>query len=124
MLAQNEFLKEFRQLSLCLRWLACSHVQQVYDIVKTMPSKKNPEASTLHYLYAAVEEYILEAWTEAAARLNPNHLSLHFDGMRLMGINTEMNVQELCAHFQRETKSRTGFDVTIVEKKHRLFAEL
>lgn len=124
MLAQNEFLKEFRQLSLCLRWLACSHIQQVYDIVKTMPSKKNPEASTLHYLYAAVEDYILEAWTEAAARLNPKHLSLHFDGMRLMGMDTEMSVQELCAHFQREIKSRTGFDVTIVEKKHRLFAEL
>ncbi|CAE7796366.1 unnamed protein product [Symbiodinium sp. CCMP2592] len=123
-LAQNHFVKDFQQLSLCLRWLACSLLPETYAVVKDMSAKKHPEASALFYLYAAVEDYILQAWEVAVMRLKPKHLSLHFDGLRCMGMETEMTTGQLCTHFAEHIKAATGFDVVIVEKEHLLFSEM
>ena len=81
-----------------------------------MPDKRHPEASTLFYLYAAVADYILQAWEGAARELRPKHMSLHFDGMRLGGLESDTSSEELCQHFQERIKRVTCFHVVIVEK--------
>ncbi|CAE7704017.1 unnamed protein product, partial [Symbiodinium necroappetens] len=123
-LAQNHFVKDFQQLSLCLRWFACSLLPETYAVIKEMSAKKHPEASALFYLYAAIEDYILQAWEVAVVKLKPKHVSLHFDGLRCMGMETDMTTDQLCTHFAEHIKAVTGFDVVIVEKKHLLFSEM
>ena len=88
LMAGHEFYKNLQRLSIYLRWLACSVLPDVYDALKGMPDKRHPGASTLFYLYAAVEDCILQAWEGAARELRPKHMSLHFDGMRLGGLES------------------------------------
>ena len=53
---ENDFVKDFQQLSLCLRWLACSLLPETYAVIKDMSAKKHPKASALFDLSAAIEE--------------------------------------------------------------------
>ena len=122
--ATNSFLLEFQKLSLYLRWLACSLLPETYECLKSMHEKKNPEASTLFYLYAAAEDYILSAWEACVTKMKPTHVSLHFDGIRCAGLDTSMTEEELCQHFQEAIDADTGFKVAIVVKKHQLLSEL
>ena len=109
----------------CAGWHAvCSERRTTSSRVCRPKFKRNPEASLLFYLYACIEDFIMSAWEAAAVSLKPKHLSLHFDGIRLMGHTTDMSLDELCTHFSHEIKVRTGFNVRIVVKTHRSFAEL
>ncbi|CAE6926624.1 ABCB1 [Symbiodinium sp. CCMP2592] len=87
-----------------------------------MADKKHPEAPTLFYLYAGVEDLILQVWERKALSMKPKHLSLHFDGMRLHGHKWDKTTEDLCKFFSEEIKAETGFQVNIVEKKHYWFA--
>ena len=89
-----------------------------------MEKKSNPEASTLFYLYAAVEDYVLDAWGQDLMRRRPKHVSLHFDGIRVGGLDPEVSAQVLCDEAASAILKTTGFTVTIVEKRQLFFKEL
>ena len=120
----NVFLQQLQQASIYLRWMACSLMREVYKAVVTLPDKNNPQASTLHYLYACAEDYILEAWTDCIIRHQPGHLSLHFDGVRVGRLSSEVEVSQLCQEAKEAIKEKTGFEVNIIEKHHYLFRQL
>ena len=118
------FLQQLQQASIYLRWTACSLMREVYSAVESLPEKANPQASTLHYLYASVEDYILEAWTDCISRHRPGHLSLHFDGVRVGRFSSEVEISNICQEAMDAIKEKTGFEVNIVEKHHYLFRQL
>ena len=118
------FLQQLQQASIYLRWAACSLMREVYNAVVTLPDKENPQASTLHYLYACVEDYIMEAWTDSLARHRPGHLSLHFDGVRVGRFSSEVEMTDICQEAMDAIKEKTGFEVNIIEKHHYLFRQL
>ena len=53
-----------------------------------------PEATTFHYMWTAVEDNILEAWVSYLRRQDYQHISLHYDGVRID--NRGADVQEIC----------------------------
>ena len=120
----NVFMQQLQQASIYLRWAACSLMRDVYSAVVDLPDKSNPQASTLHYLYACVEDYILETWTDCLTPYRPAHLSLHFDGVRVGGFTSQVEVSELCQEAMRAIKEKTGFQVNIIEKQRYLFRQL
>ena len=123
-LSGNEFMQKFQKASIYLKWLACSLLPKVYEQVSAMEKKSNPEASTLFYLYAAVEDYVLDAWGQDLMRRRPKHVSLHFDGIRVGGLDPEVSAQVLCDEAASAILKTTGFTVTIVEKRQLFFKEL
>ena len=120
----NVFLQKLQKASIYLRWLACSLLPDVYETVLGMSDKPNPEASTLFYLYAAAEDYILEAWEACALQHKPAHLSLHFDGIRLGGLESTIAADALCKEAMCAIRDKTQFEVNILEKRHLFFREL
>ena len=52
----NEFLGRVQKLARFMRWTACSVIQQVYEACFNDPSRQFPEASTLFFLWTAVED--------------------------------------------------------------------
>ena len=86
-LSGNKFMQKFQKTSVYLKWLACSLLPKVYERLITIEKMSNPEASTLFYLYAAVEDYVLDAWDQDLMRRRPKHISLHFDCIRVGGLD-------------------------------------
>ena len=124
-LCDNAFTRKLQQTSIYLRWTASSLITDVYNALGSMPEKTNPQASALHYLYACVEDYILETWASSCAELHaPGHLSLHFDGIRVGRFSSEVDVSSLCREAMSVIKEKTKFEVNIVEKHHYLFRAL
>ena len=113
----NVFMQQLQPASIYLRWAACSLMRDVCSAVVDVPDKSNPQAFTLHYLYACVEDYILETWTDCLTPYRPGHLSLHFDGVRVGGFTSQVEVSELCQEAMRAIKEKTGFQVNIIEKQ-------
>ena len=52
----NEFLGRVQKLARFMRWTACSVIPQVYEACFNDPSRQFPEASTLFFLWTAVED--------------------------------------------------------------------
>ena len=125
-LRDNEFMRSFQRLSIILRWTACSLLPDVYERTKAMKSKTHPESSTLFYLYAAAEDFILEAWENyVALQFQPKHVSLHFDGLRIhRSAFGDKPVDAVCRECEEAIASATGFKVSIVEKKHECFRDI
>ena len=82
----KEIADRLGALARFLRWWACSVAPDVYSGCKQMEgarAKQWPEASTLAYLWQGVEDRIVEVMTEAVLSTPTQHLSLHFDGVRV-----------------------------------------
>ena len=122
--SNNGFLLNFQRTARCLRWLACSLLPQVFERVRSMEEKRNPQASALFYLYAAVEDWVLEAWEDYMSTITHNHLSLHFDGLRVGGLEEAQSIEDLCKKSEAAILDTTGFKVKILEKRHLYFREL
>ena len=90
----------------------------------TLPDKPNPQASTLFYMYAAVEDCVLDAWDRSLCRRHPRHVSLRFDGIRVGGIDPAVDVKTLCDEAMQAIQEKTQFNVSVVEKRHLFFREL
>ena len=125
-LGTDGFMRAFQRMALFMRWTACSLLPDVYELVRTMKEKRNPDASVLFYLYALVEDTVLQAWEDhLVSHFRPKHISLHFDGLRIDTSclsGTPLRVH--CAEAEKEIWERTGFKVTVVEKQHKYFLEL
>ena len=70
-----------------------------------------------------VEDYILSAWLQHIQSYDFQHISLHFDGVRVGG-DTAIDVGVLCHACEEHIHRTTGFSVTIREKKHYHFVGL
>ena len=122
--ASNAFLLQLQKAAIYCKWLACSLLPDVFQRVMTLPDKPNPQASTLFYMYAAVEDCVLDAWDRSLCRRHPRHVSLHFDGIRVGGIDPAVDVKTLCDEATQAIQEKTQFDVSVVENLHLFFREL
>ena len=118
-----DFLRRVQKLSRYLRWLACSLLPDVYEVMREDTSRKFPEASTLFFLWTSVEDFILSVWVKFVLQLPVRHLSLHFDGIRL-DADFPGTVEDYCKQCCEHIANETGFVVNIREKKHYSFLEL
>ena len=120
---QNTFMIQFQKTARYLRWLACSLIPDVYERTKDMADKKHPQASTLFYLYAAVEDCILQSWETFLRTQTIGHMSLHFDGV-LVGLPSGEEASRLCQESADAILKETGFSVKILRKSNLYFCEL
>lgn len=115
----SELLRSLHKVSIYSRWLAISLLETEFERFRSADvNKKNPDMSILSHLYLAAEDCVLTAWTEYLLSLNPAHLSLHFDGVRVSPIEGH-SIDALCKQSADHIKKQTGFDVVIREKVHR-----
>jgi len=103
-LAGNKFLICISKVSLYVRWLSMSLLEDEFHRFRSPAvNKKNPDMSILAHLYQAAEDYILSEWVVFLQTLKPTHVSLHFDGVRV-ALSHDMDTQELC-DFDRSSSS-------------------
>jgi len=119
----NAFLVRLSKAARYLRWLACSMLPEVYQDYCQDASRRFPEASTFTRFWTTAEDLVLTAWVDYVKSSPIGHLSLHFDGIRLQ-MDNGTPVDEYCQACSQYIKERTGFSVTIREKKHHTFREL
>jgi len=84
-LEQNEFLKGLQRASRFMRWLACSLALDLYSHNSEDPKRLFPTATTCTYVWMAIEDRILTSIIDWMNRYPLQHLSLHFDGVRVFG---------------------------------------
>lgn len=121
-LESNTFLPKLVKLSVYLRWVAMSVLSEEYEkLVDLHEEKKRPDRSVLSYLYMAVEDYILSAWVQYLLQFSPDHLSLHFDGVRVSA--ESLDVSKLCKSSAEYISESTGFKVNVREKQHKTVLE-
>ena len=122
-LKDNSFVQLLQQASIYLRWFACSMLPDDFEELGEREDKDFPAATVFHYMWTAVEDYILEHWCNFLQRHRPTHLSLHFDGVR---VNSDIHadMQELMTACEKHILESTGFAVRIIEKKHQLILDL
>lgn len=115
----NQLLINLSKLSLYLRWLAISLLGSEFArFCSTEVNKKNPDMSILSHLYLATEDLVLTSWHQYLQKLQPSHLSLHFDGIRISPIEG-LSMDDLCEQSAAHIAKDTGFHVVIREKMHR-----
>ena len=81
--SDNPFLKTLQRTSLWLRMVAISACPDVFQALNIDADCKWPAASTFAYMYQGAEDYILEAMVGYCLPFHVNHLSLHYDGIRV-----------------------------------------
>ncbi len=54
--AENEFLLRVQRLARFMRWVACAVVPDVYEVCREDAARNFPEASTLFFMWSAVED--------------------------------------------------------------------
>ncbi|CAE7235509.1 unnamed protein product, partial [Symbiodinium sp. KB8] len=117
------FNGELSNASIYCRWLAVSLFPDEYERLQhppqgTQTEKKHfPEATLLSHLYFIVEDVVISTCAECLSRDKPQHLSLHYDGVRVSRPATE-RVEDLCDRLSLRVKAATGFEVVIREKQH------
>ena len=82
-LMANETAIAISRLGVWLRWIAVSAIPDVFDQLQKDETCNWPMGSTFAYFYQGVESYILEKWLEFVLRYEHQHLSLHYDGIRI-----------------------------------------
>lgn len=116
--------KNLLRLSVYMRWLACSVFFQEFGGLNKEQEKRNPDATVFFYMWTTIEDWIVESWTTKLRSVCPQHVSLHFDGVRLNSslrawANDQRQFLEEC---ERHIEKETGFRVNIVEKKTQFIA--
>ena len=112
-------LKQVQRLGRCLRWLSWESMPLLHRRLSEDAQKQNPDTGMIFHMWSAIEDIILEKWSSYIMEHHrPQHLSLHFDGMRVrcpdMG-----NVDAFCRDCAAHILSTTGFNVTIRPKVHK-----
>lgn len=105
-----------------LRWLAVSQLPSVFADHMANQARKWPEATTLFEMWSAAEDQCLAAWEVFVRQSQCEHLSLHFDGLRVdkAGSAASPSFAQDASDFIHD---HTGFRVTIVKKVHKTFLE-
>jgi hypothetical protein len=104
------------KLSLYLRWFACNALYEDYTMLGDKKSKTFPSATALHVLWTAVEDWAIGVWAEYLLTLQPAHMSLHFDGIRVSHACTS-DIDKLIQESEQVIAEKTGFSMKIAHKK-------
>ncbi|CAE8607642.1 unnamed protein product [Polarella glacialis] len=125
----NVFLQKLQKASIYLRWLACSIMPDAYEFYCNQPDKKFPECTVLQHLCTIVEDHIMEALTDFIRYHPVQHLSLHFDGIRLnvdyrLNVDEPQDVEILMRLAENHIAEATGFLVQFKVKRHQYLSEL
>ena len=119
-LESHNIIQELQRLSLYLRWVAASACPNEFQQFCEDGAKRNPDSSILSHVYMACEDFVLSHWTHfLLSTFQPNHLSLHFDGVRISDV-PNVSVEELCRRSEAYIEAHAGFKVRIREKRHAL----
>ena len=86
-------------------------------------AREHPKTSTFFFLWTIVEDVVLQAWTEKAMEAGPEHISLHFDGLRLDTAKVGC-VESHCGDVEAYILQKTKFHVRIRPKVHGVFMRL
>jgi hypothetical protein len=69
------YAKLLQQLSIYMRWLACSIFREEFESLSAKGEKRNPDATVIFYMSTAVEDAILSAWvSNIQSSHSPTHL--------------------------------------------------
>ena len=136
-LANNATAKGIVSLARFLRWWACSLAPHIHEVTRGRHGedpKKWPESSTLAYVWQGLEDHILDAMVQYVEQKPTQHVSLHFDGLRVDRARVTLDLEEgvssmrdgcagadevaMCARMATFVKQATGYDVLIVAKSH------
>ncbi|CAE8731500.1 unnamed protein product [Polarella glacialis] len=125
----NVFLQKLQKASIYLRWLACSIMPDAYEFYCNQPDKKFPECTVLQHLCTIVEDHIMEALTDFIRYHPVQHLSLHFDGIRLnvdyrLNVDEPQDVEILMRLAETHIAEATGFLAQFKVKRHQYLSEL
>lgn len=118
------FVRKMQKASAYLRWFACSLLAEDYKDLLTRDDKAFPSATAFHYMWTAVEDFVLEQWLEFVKQQRPTHVSLHFDGVRVNRDITEGSVESFLRQSEQHIKANTNFSVDLVCKEHSHTQEL
>jgi hypothetical protein len=69
-------------------------------------------------MWSAVEDYILSSFISCALEHQVEHLSLHFDGVRIKMTDPQFNMEAFCETCVERAAKETGFSVKLVMKQH------
>ncbi|CAE7445428.1 unnamed protein product [Symbiodinium sp. CCMP2592] len=116
-LKDNQLIKKLQKIALYVRWVACNILHDDYMSLADNKLKSFPSATIMSLMWHAVEDSILQAWSEHVLMDNPKHLSLHFDGIRVSADKVQ-NSEDYIRKCQAAVKDRTSFDVKIMVKTH------
>jgi hypothetical protein len=72
-------------------------------------------------MWSAVEDYILSSFISCALEHQLDHLSLHFDGMRIKMTDGNFDMEAFCETCAERAAKETGFSVKLVMKHHCTF---
>jgi hypothetical protein len=78
----------------------------------------HPKASTFFFMWSAVEDYILSSFISCVLEHQVDHLSLHFDGMRVKMTDPNFDMEAFCETCVERAAQETGFSVKLVLKQH------
>ena len=114
----HPFTNRVRTLGRYMRWLACSVLPNVYQERMENGDCSWPQASTLYYLWTSLEDYILGKIVDFLTESPVQHLSLHYDGVRVQFNEGVPDVEELCKDIGLFVAQETGFTIHLREKIH------
>ena len=91
-----------------MRWLACSLLPDVLRERVATADCEWPQASTLYFMWTALEDYVLEKIIGFLTAMPVMHLSLHYDGVRVQFGEAIGNTEELCKDIGLHVAKETG----------------
>ena len=122
---------KLRALARFLRWLSTTMMPAEYDAtreeLKPGGGKKWAEASIAAMFYQALEDHILQAMLDYIQQKPAQHVSLHYDGVRVDKTRIEAeggDSTHMCAALEVAVLGATGFRVKVVVKKHEVFCQM
>ena len=121
-LSGKESIKQLQQMCVCLKWIAISACPDLGEARASDPACASPENSVLALLYQALEDSALDAWLQCILQRNCQHVSLHFDGIRVI-LPPSLSAEQLCNECTEHIANATGFKLSIRVKKHYLLLE-
>ena len=122
-LQKEPIILQLQSMGIYFRWLACNMLPEDLARFADDKDRRKPLASTLHLMWTAVEDAILEAWLNLLCPLSPKHISLHFDGLRA-DRNFVSAYPNLITTCENAILEKTGFAVRIMKKETKTIARL
>ena len=121
-LSGKEIIKQLQQVCMYLKWIAISACPELYEARASDPACASPENSVLALLYQALEDSVLDAWLQCILQRNCQHVSLHFDGIRII-LPPNLSAEQLCNECMEHIANATAFKLSIRVKQHYLLLE-
>ncbi|CAE7208891.1 unnamed protein product, partial [Symbiodinium natans] len=130
----QKFLHDLSKESRCLRWLARSQCPDLYlsakDGAAALKQSSWPEATVFAYWWNAAEDLCLSSILDLVAdvEVSRKHISLHFDGVLLsteivQAVQEKNDMKSFPLVAEAAIFERTGFQITITEKRFRSLAQ-